>query len=56
VSSIELLKAQARNFEQDEQWEKALDHYNLAIDQLEDDEMLGQTFLQKKNPMPCSDH
>ena len=38
MSSIELLKEQARSFEQDEQWGKALDLYNEAIDQLSDDD------------------
>jgi tetratricopeptide (TPR) repeat protein len=34
VSSIENLKEQARSFEQNEQWEKALDLYNKDIDLL----------------------
>jgi hypothetical protein len=38
VSSLETLKEQARGFEQDEPWEKALDLYNMAIDQLSEDD------------------
>jgi tetratricopeptide (TPR) repeat protein len=33
VSRIEQLKEEARGFEQDEQWGKALDIYSQAIDQ-----------------------
>ena len=38
MSSIEQLKEEARAFEQNEQWEKALDLYSQAIDQLAADE------------------
>jgi tetratricopeptide (TPR) repeat protein len=38
VSSLETLKEQARGFGQDEQWEKALDLYNMAIHQLSEDD------------------
>jgi tetratricopeptide (TPR) repeat protein len=38
VSSIEHLKEEARRFEQDEQWGKALDLYSQAIDQLSADD------------------
>src|SRR6185503_6871092 len=36
--SIETLKQEARRFEQEEQWQKALDQYQKAIQQLERDE------------------
>ena len=38
MSSIEHLKEEARRFEQDEQWGKALDLYSQAIDQLSADD------------------
>ena len=38
MSRIEQLKEQARGFEQDEQWGKALDLYSQAIDQLSADD------------------
>ena len=38
MSSIEHLKEEARRFEQDEQWGKALDLYSKAIDQLSADD------------------
>ena len=38
MSSIEHLKEEARRFEQDEQWRKALDLYSQAIDQLSPDD------------------
>ena len=38
MSSIERLKEEARRFEQDEQWGKALDLYSKAIDQLSADD------------------
>ena len=38
MSSIEHLKEEARRFEQDEQWGKALDRYSKAIDQLSADD------------------
>ncbi len=38
MSSIEHLKEEARRFEQDEQWGKALELYSQAIDQLSADE------------------
>ena len=38
MSSIEHLKEEARRFEQDEQWRKALDLYSQAIDQLSADD------------------
>ena len=38
MSRIEHLKEEARGFEQDEQWEKALDLYSQAIDQLSTDD------------------
>ena len=38
MSSIELLKEKARSFEQNEQWEKALEMYSQAIDQFSDDD------------------
>jgi tetratricopeptide (TPR) repeat protein len=51
VSSLELLKEQARNFEQDEKWENALDLYSQAIDMLSHDDEPDITLFNRSGDL-----
>ena len=51
MSSLELLKEQARNFEQDEKWENALDLYSQAIDMLSHDDEPDITLFNRSGDL-----
>ena len=51
MSSIEDLKEEARRFEQDEQWRKALDLYGQAIDRLSADDTLDIALLNRSGDL-----